>query len=406
MTRAYVILKASPGAITDRHKRGPTLLSGARFNRVESGDTQILVEQLAPREVLEFRSDPAVAAVAPIMPVRLIAPVAAAASNEAEHSEHPTPTPVTWGVHAVRADDSPFDGSGIKVAVLDTGIDATHRAFQGMTLIEQDFSGDSNGDGHGHGTHCAGTIFGRDVDGTRIGVARGVTTALIGKVLRNNGNGTSAAIFRAIQWALDQDARVISMSLGFDFPGLVKELVDEAWPVELATSVALEAYRDNLRMVDALMDVVRARRVFDGGTVIIAAAGNESRRDVRPDFEIAVSVPAAAFGIVSVGALQITPSGQLRVADFSNKLPEISAPGVGIVSAKLKGDLEPLSGTSMAAPHVAGVAALWWQALKSARQPATSSTVVAKLLAEARTDVFVPEVNVFNRGVGLVIAPG
>ena len=70
------------------------------------------------------------------------------------------------------------------------------------------------------------TIFGRDVDGKRIGIARGVRKALIGKVLSDTGGGSSEMIFRGIQWALDEGAHVISMSLGFDFPGAVKRMED------------------------------------------------------------------------------------------------------------------------------------------------------------------------------------
>nr|WP_229419583.1 S8 family serine peptidase [Pseudoduganella dura] len=96
-----------------------------------------------------------------------------------------------WGITAVGADRSRFSGAGVTVAVLDTGIDAAHPAFSGVQLVQQDFSGDGDGDAFGHGTHCAGTILGRDVGGTRIGVARGVTRALIGKVLGNDGSGST-----------------------------------------------------------------------------------------------------------------------------------------------------------------------------------------------------------------------
>ncbi len=126
------------------------------------------------------------------------------------------------------------------MAELDTGIDATHPAFAGVELVQQDFTGEGDGDGNGHGTHCAGTVFGRDVDGQRIGVARGVSKALIGKVLGADGGGDSDMIFRAIQWAVGSGANVISMSLGFDFPGLVADRVKAGWPPDLATSRALE----------------------------------------------------------------------------------------------------------------------------------------------------------------------
>src|SRR5690606_41473924 len=93
---------------------------------------------------------------------------------------------VTWGVKAMGAYTSPFDGSGIVVAVLDTGIDPTHPAFAGVNLTRRNFTTAGDDDTHGHGTHCAGTIFGRAVNGTRIGVAPGVTEAVIGKVDRKS----------------------------------------------------------------------------------------------------------------------------------------------------------------------------------------------------------------------------
>lgn len=229
------------------------------------------VHNLNRAEAVDATRDPDVLAVTPAMPTRLIEPLAAtAAAGQA------------WGIGAVGADQSTLTGAGCKVAVLDTGIDAGHAAFAGVTITQQDFSGDGNGDVQGHGTHCAGTIFGRDIGGTRIGVARGVDTALIGKVLGNDGSGDLPMLFRGIQWAIESGADVISMSLGFDFPGLVARLIGEGWPADLATSAALEAYRGNLRMFDALMGMAQAGAPFDRDPVVIAAAGNESQRQVDP----------------------------------------------------------------------------------------------------------------------------
>ena len=315
-------------------------------------EPHVEIVELGKREVRDVGRDPEVRAVARVMPTSLIRPVDDPADARAEADV--TAAAITWGVKAVGADVSPRSGADVVVAVLDTGIDSAHPAFAGMNLIQEDFSGSGIGDKVGHGTHCAGTIFGRAVDGTRIGIAPGVHKALIGKVLADNGSGDTEGLMRGIEWALQQGAHVISMSLGFDFPGMVQQLVDSGQRPNLATSRALEDYRANLRLFDALMQLVAARAAVSPGTIIVAAAGNESERQTNPDFEIAVSLPAAAEGVISVGALAQPSSGNgLVIAPFSNTFPQISAPGVGVVSARAGGGLRGLSGTSMATPHVA-----------------------------------------------------
>lgn len=358
---------------------------------------------LGTGDLHELARDPQVRALAPVMPTQLVRPVPDADAGGT------TPSTVeegsdAWGIGAVGADRSGRDGTGAVVAILDTGIDAAHPAFTGMTLVEEDFSGSGSGDMQGHGTHCAGTVFGRAVDGRRIGVAPGVGTGLIGKVLDDDGSGTSDMLFRGIQWAVQQGAHVVSMSLGFDFPGLVQRLVGDGWPIDLATSAALEAYRGNLRMFDALMQLVRSRAAFTPGTLVVAAAGNESRRLLGPEYEIAVSLPAAAEGVLSTGALGRSVDG-LVVAPFSNTLPMLSAPGVDVLSAAAGGGLVSLNGTSMAAPHVAGVAALWWEEVLASELPGTATTVTSRLLANADTDALAPDSDVADRGVGIAQAP-
>jgi subtilisin family serine protease len=361
------------------------------------GGIRVEIEDLNPKAVPSVTRHADVVAVAPSIPMKLIAP-----RDVADVVAGPTANEVAWGVRAVGADTSPFNGDGIVVAVLDTGIDAAHPAFAGVQILQEDFTGEGNGDTHGHGTHCAGTIFGRNTGGRRIGVAPGVRKALIGKVLGDRG-GSSESIVSAVNWAVEGGANVISMSLGMDFPGLVKAWTDRGLPVALATSRALEGYRANVLLFERLASLVRSMGAFSQVTAIVAAAGNESEREIDPDFEIAVSPPAVSEGIVSVAALGEGPQG-LVVAPFSNTGATLSGPGVGIISAKPGGGFATMSGTSMATPHVAGVTALWAQKLKAANALRVAD-LVGRLVGSSVSDGLRAGFDPFDVGAGLVRAP-
>ena len=182
------------------------------------------------------------------------------------------------------------DGSGTKVAILDTGIDAGHAAFAGVAIESRDFTGEGVGDADGHGNHCAGTVFGRDVNGVRIGVARGVQEAVIGKVIGASG-GLTPQLLDAILWAVERGAHVISMSLGIDFPGYQQSLVASGFPPDAAASKALDAYRETVLLFERLALMIKAGAYLGRTSLLIAAAGNESRRDRDPRFSVGAGRP-------------------------------------------------------------------------------------------------------------------
>jgi subtilisin family serine protease len=239
----------------------------------------------------------------------------------------------TWGLQATEVVSSPRTGRGIRVAVLDTGVDLAHPDLAGRAVTATSFvPGQSAQDGHGHGTHCVGTACGpRTVAGSRgYGVAP-EAEVLVGKVLSDEGSGTDAEILAGIAWAVRNGCQVISMSLGADTP--------EPSPAYTAAG----------------------RRALDQGSLIVAAAGNNADRGSG---EIGfVGAPANSPDVLAVGALDAL----LEVASFSARstaLPggqvDLAAPGVDVYSSwPVPTCYDTISGTSMATPHIAGLAALW-----------------------------------------------
>jgi subtilisin family serine protease len=281
----------------------------------------------------------------------------------------------TWGLQAIGIEASAFSGNGIEVAVLDTGVASTHPELSGRTVQSQSFvAGESVEDGHGHGTHCIGTACGSRGNGIqpRYGVA---PEALIfaGKVLNNKGRGVDADILAGIEAAVARGSRVVSMSLGA--PTLPGQPYSEAF--EKA-----------------------ALRARGAGTLIVAAAGNDSR---RPGEVRTVSHPANCPSILAVAAIDEAKA----VAPFSNgsettplggSKVDIAAPGVNVYSMiPMPGGHGTKSGTSMATPHVAGVAALLAEANNGATPDALATLLTsgATALADGPSDI----------GAGLVKAP-
>lgn len=388
----YIILRSREISAPTRGDIGK-VRRGEMFPREVSSIVRLEEAELTKRERNDMRRDPSTLAIARPMPMKLIAPVSRTSAAAPAKQ---------WGIDAVRASESPFDGTDVTVAVLDTGIDPNHPAFKGMTLVQQNFTAEDGNDIHGHGTHCAGTIFGQDVDGVRIGIARHIKRALIGKVL-GEGGGSSATLAKAIQWALHEGANVISMSLGIDFPGYVDYLVKrERMDINPATSLALEEYRANVNLFTELADFVTAFGAFGEGAIIVAASGNESE---RPRYEISVAPPAAGTGIIAVGALNKSNKGY-TIADFSNNQADIAAPGVDIVSADAgTSGLVSMSGTSMATPHAAGIAALWAQRQLEMTGRIDNLTLMAQLVASGTYDTLAPGSEEDDMGTGIIQAP-
>jgi subtilisin family serine protease len=258
-----------------------------------------------------------------------ISPAEPAASGVAPLSS------ATWGIDAVGATRSNASGAEVIVAVLDTGFDVSHQDFIGRRVISKSFvPGQSVDDGNGHGTHCIGTACGplASANEPRYGVAHACSIA-VGKVLGDDGTGIDAWTLAGIDWAVEIGARVISLSLGAPAFGA-------------GHSAAYEA---------------AASRAMRRGTIIVAAAGNESRRpqDIQP-----VCSPANCPSILSVASL----ARDLTVSEFScgqanltGGEVNVAAPGERIRSAAPGSRYATRSGTSMAAPHVAGIAALHLQ---------------------------------------------
>ncbi|MFE7626028.1 S8 family serine peptidase [Streptomyces sp. NPDC057509] len=239
-------------------------------------------------------------------------------------------------INAPQAWADGYDGKGIKVAVLDTGIDVDHPDVKDRILETKSFvPGQEVDDKNGHGTHVASTIAGSGAasDGVNKGVAP-AAGLIVGKVLSDEGEGADSGIIEAMEWAKAEGADVVSMSLGSSIPD------DGTDPMSQA--------------VDALSE--------DGGPLFVIAAGNAYGAGT-------IGSPGSADKALTIAAVD----KQDGRADFSSMgplvrsyglKPDLSAPGVDINAAAsqsvpgIEGMYQSMSGTSMATPHVAGAAAI------------------------------------------------
>jgi subtilisin family serine protease len=390
LSRRYVVLDidAAPGP----HEFAFGTAGGGEDDDIEP--TMIMEEELTEDDVAAERRQESGRLIAEVMPTCLIEPVARSVGGQIPDGD-------AWGVVSVGASTSQWTGRGVTVAVLDTGIECGHECFAGLEIIEKNFTDEEDGDTNGHGTHCAATIAGRDVDGHRIGVAPGIDRLLVAKVI-GRSSGTSTAISDAIVWASQQGAQVISMSVGVDFPQYVADQMEFGVPAKAATSRGLSSFADTLELFDNLARYVRSQAGFGRSSLLVGAAGNASNRDAQPPYTIDAEPPARSGGFISVAAFERTAAGSIAVAPFSNTGAALGAPGVAVLSAAHTGGLTMMSGTSMAAPHVAGVAALWAQHLLQDRGRMDVELLSSKLIANCRR---VPDVSFSAGGAGLVTAP-
>jgi subtilisin family serine protease len=244
-------------------------------------------------------------------------------------------------IGATRAWDAGITGLGVKVGVVDTGIDQSHEDFRDRILYFRDFTGQGQVDGHGHGTHVTGIIGGSGSasSGKYRGVAPGCLL-LAFRVLDATGSGATSDVMAGIEDAVRQACRVINLSLGSDGPSDGQ---------------------------DALSII--CNEAFKHGVFVVVAAGNEG-----PGVGT-IGSPGAARDVATIGASDDADD----IAGFSSRgptedgrvKPDLVMPGVDIVSCRASNTYmgekvgawyTRASGTSMATPHAAGAAALLLQA--------------------------------------------
>ena len=243
-------------------------------------------------------------------------------------------------------------GNGVKVAILDTGINLNHPDLAGKVIVQKSFISSSVEDGNGHGTHVAGILAADTNNGIGVAGTCPGCKLIIGKILDDTGTGTTSDATAGITWAADQGAKIINLSLGTND-------VQTASLYNQAVAYAMQK-----------------------GAVVVAAAGNDGSTQF--------SYPAAANGVVSVAGTDNNDK-KASWSDFGSWV-KIAAPGKNILSTAPTHtfQLEPfgyntsvpymyLSGTSMSGPYVAGVAAL----VSTTQYGTTPQAIINRLYATA-----------------------
>ena len=328
-----VVLDADPAARRGAGSQAAEKARGLGARVLHTYDTAVAgyAAQLTPGQLRQVRQDPAVAYV------------------EADQvvSVSDTQSPVTWGLDRTDQRNLPLSGSytygptgtGVRAYVVDTGVLGTHAEFSGRMAAGYTAIADGRGttDCNGHGTHVAGTVA-----GTTYGVAKRATVVPV-RVLGCNGSGTNSGVVAGIDWVAANAVApaVANMSLG----GGASQATDDA-----------------------------VQRAVSRGVTMVVAAGNENQNACNVS-------PARAVNAITVGSTTRTDAR----SSFSNfgTCVDVFAPGSDITSAWYTGTgaTNTISGTSMASPHVAGVAALYLQG----NPGASPATVASSLTGNATT---------------------
>jgi len=322
---------------------------------VNEFEAPIVTAALTEQEISVLQEDPNVEAVEDDGPIWALGSSGGARSLnlgvgglQIEGQADPVGETVPEGVYQVKALPA-WDcsrGKGIKVAVVDTGIDGAHPDLSPNYKGGISFAADeaTPADMNGHGTHCAGTIAAAINGSGVVGVAPAAHLYAV-KVLNRRGSGAFSQLIAGLDWCIKNEIKVVSMSLGGpEAPQAVKRICDVAWKK---------------------------------GLLLVAAAGNAG-----PD-PGTVTSPAKYESVIAVSALAFS----LAIAPFSSRGPEVElcAPGVSVMSTLPGGAYGYMSGTSMACPHVSGAAALAW----GAHRYATNATI-RRLLAWTSDNLGIP----------------
>lgn len=324
-----VVLKDGPLASLKARAKAANLVGGPASFVYDGGALNGYAATLTPEALATVRRDPDVAYVEQDQVVSL----------------ETTQSGATWGIDRIDQRNRPLSGtytytstgSGVTVYIIDTGIQTSHSQFGGRAAVSYDAVGGNGQDCNGHGTHVAGTV-----GSTTYGVAKGVALRAV-RVLDCSGSGTTAGVIAGMNWVANNHAArsVANMSLGGGYSS--------------ASNTA-------------------ANNLASKGVFLAVAAGNSNANACN-------SSPSSAANVTSVAASSSTDAR----ASFSNygSCTHLYAPGVSIKSTWLNSGTNTISGTSMASPHVAGVAALY----KATYGDASYATIRSWLISNATANV-------------------